>query len=278
LDWFDAYNKGRHYTEQVKPFNFLLSLYAKSRIQMALDDSAALTGPQWQRREPRPAAPYQKDARKAAPHAFDRDRPEQGVPVHWLKTVGRALARYHLHPEEKFFGGDYDQRGILKRRHVHALAFQPIGKEFDDIEEREVLGDDEEPIQWSFAANAQVQVMKFVDDTKRECGLGERDLMQRAKVSHHTLGAAREGIPIDAATLRRIAAATVALRDNFLRIQSEADELLDWAREAVIDVGGRNALAELLGVSGPYLGRILSGEKAVSSELMARFRQLRMLI
>jgi len=42
-----------------------------------------------------------------------------------------------LHREEKFLGDDYDQRGILKRRHVHALAFQPIGKESDEIEERE---------------------------------------------------------------------------------------------------------------------------------------------
>jgi len=278
LSWFDAYNKGKHYADQVKPFNFLLSLYAKSRIQMALDDSAALAGPQWRRREPRPAAPYQKDARKAAEHAFDRDRPEQGVPVHWLKTVARALARYHLHPEEKFLGGDYDQRGILMRRHVHALAFQPIGKESDEIEEREVLGDDEEPIQWPFAAHAQTQLMKFVDNTKRECGLGERDLMKRAKVSHHTLGAAREGTPIDAVTLRRIAAATVALRDNFLRFKSEADELLDWARQVVIDVGGRNAFAKLVGVSGPYLGRVLSGEKALSEELLFRFRQLRELV
>ena len=123
-----------------------------------------------------------------------------------------------------------------------------------------------------------MQVMKFVDDTKRECGLGERPITQRAKVSHHTLGDARNGIPIDAARLRRIAAATVALRDRFLRSKSEAEDLLDWAREAVIDLGGRNALAKLLGVSGPYLGRVLSGAKPLSSELMARFRQLRMLV
>ena len=82
-------------------------------------------------------------------------------------------------------------------------------------------------------------------------GQGERDLMKRAKVSHHTLGAARSGVPIDTATLRRIAAATVALRENFLRLKSEAEELLDWAREAVIDLGGRSAFAKLLGVSGP---------------------------
>ena len=30
--------------------------------------------------------------------------------------MARALARYHLHPEEKFWGGDFDQHGVLERR------------------------------------------------------------------------------------------------------------------------------------------------------------------
>lgn len=115
LGWFKFYNKEKAYAEQVKPFNFLLSLYAKSRIQMALDDPVALSGPLWRNGEPHPAAPYFKDISKAAGFAFDRRHPECAIPARWLKSVTRSLTRYHLHPEEKFIGGDFDQRGILSR-------------------------------------------------------------------------------------------------------------------------------------------------------------------
>ena len=36
-------------------------------------------------------------------------------------------------------GGDYDQRGVLQRRHVHALTVRPIGKESDNLEENEFI-------------------------------------------------------------------------------------------------------------------------------------------
>jgi hypothetical protein len=43
----------------------------------------------------------------------------------------------------------------------------------------------------------------------------------------------------------------------------------------MIDFGGRNAFARLLDVSAQYLGRVLSGEKPPSAELLAKFRDLR---
>ena len=66
-------------------------------------------------------------------------------PASWLKSHARSLVRYHLHPETKFQGGEYDQRGPLKRRHVFALAQQSIGKEADNIEENEFIGEDAGP-------------------------------------------------------------------------------------------------------------------------------------
>ena len=59
--------------ERVFPFGFLLSLQAKSRLEMAKDDPEALSHELWQRREPRPAAPYLKRAIDAKDHAFDRE-------------------------------------------------------------------------------------------------------------------------------------------------------------------------------------------------------------
>jgi hypothetical protein len=71
-----------------------------------------------------------------------------------------------------------------------------------------------------------------------------------------------------------IAAAAVHLKRRFLKSKSETEELLDWAREALIDIGGQNAFARFLGASAPYLGRVLAGEKALSPEMSVRFRQL----
>ena len=38
LDWFKRYNEGRPYAEQVKPFNFLLTFFARRQEDLATDD------------------------------------------------------------------------------------------------------------------------------------------------------------------------------------------------------------------------------------------------
>ena len=121
LRWFDGYNEHQPSGHSVFPFGFLLSLQAKSRIEMAKDEPDALSHELWRRREPRPAAPYFKKPSEAKDHAFDRERGD-AIPASWLKSHARSLVRYHLHPETKFQGGEYDQRGPLKRRHVFALG------------------------------------------------------------------------------------------------------------------------------------------------------------
>ena len=60
LRWFDGYNERQPSGHRVFPFGFLLSLQAKSRIEMAKDEPDALSDELWRRREPRPAAPYFK--------------------------------------------------------------------------------------------------------------------------------------------------------------------------------------------------------------------------
>jgi hypothetical protein len=51
------------------------------------------------------------------------------------------------------------------------------------------------------------------------------------------------------------------------------DKALKGLRRLKDKVGGRNKLAKLLGVTGPYLGRVLSGEKPMTEELVERFAQ-----
>jgi hypothetical protein len=105
LRWFKRYNEQQEPGLCVFPFGFLLSLQAKSPIEMAKVDPEALKSEFWRDREPRPAAPYFKRAEDAKDHAFDRERGEP-IPPSWLKSHGRSLVRYHLHRESKFEGGD----------------------------------------------------------------------------------------------------------------------------------------------------------------------------
>ena len=53
------------------------------------------------------------------------------------------------------------------------------------------------------------------------------------------------------------------------------DKALTDLRRLKDKVGGRNKLAKLLGVTGPYIGRVLSGEKPMTEELAERLARLR---
>ncbi|MDB5595656.1 MAG: hypothetical protein JWM36_2617 [Hyphomicrobiales bacterium] len=273
LAWFNGYN-GRHIEgERIFPFGFLLSLQAKSRLEMAKDDPAALANELWYRREPRPAAPYFTRAMEAKDHAFDRlqDLP---VPASWLKSHGRSLIRYHLHQETKFWGGEYEQRGPLKRRHVQAIALQPIGKESDNIEEHEFIGADAGPSAHPLDSSSAPKLSAFVSKMQAEFRISDRALCEGAGVSHHTLASLRAGTTISAESLLNLVQAVVELRLSSDAMKSEAElgpRRLVAMRERL---GGRNKLAKRLKVTGPYLGRVLSGERPITANLEARLEEL----
>ena len=269
LRWFDGYNEHQPSGCQVFPFGFLLSLQAKSRIEMAKDQPDALSDELWRRREPRPAAPYFKKPREAKDHAFDRER-GGAIPASWLKSHARSLVRYHLHPETKFQGGEYDQRGPLKRRHVFALAQQSIGKEADNIEENEFIGEDADPPHYGVELTDRVAIAAAVFDIQKRYGISDRKLLDEAKVSHHTLTGLREGKRIADTSLMKLFRGAEALRQEADPVVAAMDKALKDLRRLKEKVGGRNKLGKLLGVSGPYLGRVLSGEKPVTIQVVER--------
>ena len=270
LRWFDGYNEHQPSGCQVFPFGFLLSLQAKSRIEMAKDQPDALSDELWRRREPRPAAPYFKKPREAKDHAFDRER-GGAIPASWLKSHARSLVRYHLHPETKFQGGEYDQRGPLKRRHVFALAQQSIGKEADNIEENEFIGEDADPPHYGVELTDRAAIAAAVFDVQNRYRISDRTLVGKAMVSHHTLAGLKEGKRIADASLMKLFRAAEALRPEADPIAAAMDKALKELRRLREHVGGRNKLAKLLGVTGPYLSRVLSGEKPMTEELVERF-------
>ena len=271
LRWFNIYNEQQKPGERIFPFGFLLSLQAKTRLQMAKDEPEALSDPLWRRREPRPAAPYFKRATEAAEHAFDRERRSQ-IPSSWLKSHGRSLVRYHLHSESKFRGGNYDQRGALRRRHVIAFAMQAIGKESDDIEENEFIGEDTGPTEHPMASSSCAKVAAFVAEMQQSLGTSDRELLGRAKVSPRSLKRLRAGERVGDDLLHRLASAAERLRLEHGPEREEREKWLRIARGLMIKMGGRNKLAAALCVSGPYLGRVLGGKKPMTAQLIEKLK------
>lgn len=134
LAWFDAYNNEKSsYREKVRPFGFLLAFQVDPLKRQGHEPI------------PRPVAPFDKDPAKAAEKCFDRLTGEP-VDAESLLTYERALAQYHLHPEEKFLGGDYLDRGPTRRRHLRVTLVEHIGKEANRWEEQSFLGSDDDAL------------------------------------------------------------------------------------------------------------------------------------
>ena len=210
---FDGYNEHQPSGRRVFPFGFLLSLQAKSKLEMAKDEPGALSHELWGRREPRPAAPYCKQPSEAKDHAFDHERGEE-ILVSWLKSHARSLVRYHLHVETKFQGGDFDQLAPLSVANVFALAQQSIGKEADNIEENEFIGEDADPPHYGVEPTDRAAIAAAVFDVQKLYGISDRRLLDEAKVSHHTLAGLRECNRIADTFLMKLFRAAEALRQK----------------------------------------------------------------
>jgi hypothetical protein len=274
LSWFKGYNASAAHIDQVRPFNFLLTYPTKSRMEMASSYADDLRLPQWTRRTPAAASRYSSDIAKDRPDVFDR-RTGEPIPWTWLRSYRRALAAYHLHSETKFRGGEGDARGRLTRRHVEAWATIPIGKEADNLEEREALGEDEEGVEWDLAHADRERVLGDIEEILRTNRISDRLLVQCARVSHHTLAALRSGRRLTAQSLLSLARAAEELRLGAEPLDRERQHWLSVAMELRDQFGSGNRLAAALGVSGGYLHRILRGRKPMSSALIEQLRGLR---
>jgi hypothetical protein len=140
LAWLDAWNAGRPYEEQVRPFGFLLAYMAKTGVFSSPPDleDAVVDKPTRGRPPksdaPKPIAPFDTDPCKAVPNVFNRITAEP-IPADRLKTYAEALCQYHLSPESKFANADFFERGQTKRRHVVATGIVLIGKEANRVEQ-----------------------------------------------------------------------------------------------------------------------------------------------
>lgn len=136
LSWMKHYNDGRPYSEQVKPFGFIVSLTARSGVwvepQMGKIADPSKRGAPLKNATLKPIAPFERDGRKAANQSFDRVTGER-VCLASLKTYAECLTSYHMSPEDKFENADFADRGLTVRRHVVARAVRLIGKEANKV-------------------------------------------------------------------------------------------------------------------------------------------------
>jgi transcriptional regulator with XRE-family HTH domain len=99
--------------------------------------------------------------------------------------------------------------------------------------------------------------------------------LRRPRLSHHTLAGLREGKRVADRSLMKFFRAAEALWQEADPVVAAMDKTLSELRRLLGRVGGRNKLAKLLGVTGPYLGRVLRGEKPMTEELVERLAQSR---
>jgi DNA polymerase family B len=208
LQWFKTFNHKRAYADQVKPFNFLNAFQARLQLGLSDADQSAISKRGRPRKQSaiRPVAPFDKDMRKAAQFAFDRET-GNAVRANTLATYAEALTQYHLRPESKFLNGDFCDRGRTERRHVVATQILHIGKEANKWEEQYFLGpDDEAEIEYGDGQTADALDLSLRELCRE---LGEREAARKLEISRTAL---RRAIRLGAEAMSRAMRGRVAAK------------------------------------------------------------------
>jgi hypothetical protein len=100
-----------------------------------------------------------------------------------------------------------------------------------------------------------------------------RKLLDEAKISHHTLAGLRERKRISDASPMKLFRAAEALRQEADPVAAAEAKALKDLRRLKEKAGGRNKLPKLLDVTGPYIGRVLKGEKPMTDGLVEKIRE-----
>jgi hypothetical protein len=134
---FAAYNRGKPYADQIKPFNFLDIPHPRD------EDAPRLVGPAVAHRHDATNSLYfAKGTDGSVVHRITTGRADPSDPtVIPVRTYSDVIKRYLDHPEPKSLGPDQqpcdsDTRGVLTRRRLVAVTALHIGKEANNLERR----------------------------------------------------------------------------------------------------------------------------------------------
>jgi hypothetical protein len=268
LGWFKRYNEGRPYAEQVKPFNFLLTFFARRQEDLATEDPAHEWTPKLE--DMHPVAPYENDIDKALHRVFDRgsDRLE-AVPMKWLRTVADVLRDYHRQPEYKFLGGGWNEEGTLRRRHIFADTIEDIGKETDGWEEDDARTEEQDTVLTYPSSPPDRERMVVLIKSA-----GKRELMREARIAMRTIDAVWVGQDVADDDLKRMADAAERIGKRRRAHDDTMAAALEWLKAKREELG-LVALAELIGFDAANLGKTIERRRKPSKALLARIASLR---
>lgn len=214
---------------------------------------------------PKPVASFERDLAKVAATAFDRESGKP-VPADALQSYSEAVAQYHLHPESKFMGGDYRDRGTTRRRHICAIGFRHIGKEANELERQQMLGADSElDPDYGLAADGVEQLRSNLAELAKI--LGNAGAAKAMRLTPRRLRAIHSGdvVPNDA-TMRSLFRQLPTARTKAEMLCSERQEELLRLSQMVQEFGLRET-ARQLGVDASNLRRKIA--------MLAEFRASR---
>ena len=157
---------------------------------------------------------------------------------------------------------------------MSTLTHLSIGKEADHIEENEFIGEEAGPLEHPLAGKDHSELAAFIFETQKQRKITNRALCGRAGVSAHTLRNLRKAVRISDKSLFCLVWAAEQLRQETEPVAAVNAKWLQQAHELLSLVGNQNKLAKLLGVSRPYLGRVLSGEKPITAGMIERLRAI----
>lgn len=237
--WFETFNAERTYADQVKPFGFLHSLFARAGAGGI-----------------HPIAPFDRSISKSVRMAFDRVT-GAAVPVAALQTYAEALSSYHLSPESKFRNGEAFDVGRTKRRHIRASGVELIGKEADHFEEVIARGSpDEVAVRYEPApSDAVTLVGSIAAAAKRH---GQSAVARAIGASRNTVAKVAAGEMRDLRVPPARVRTGLAGLDRATHAQQEADNSEVMAIISARDAhGGLRAAARALGRDPSNLARLL---------------------
>ena len=187
--WFEAYNKGKPYREQVRPFGFFISpLVASDGYPVGVDQTSFNL-----------VAPFNHDQRQWGKLRYLNLHDPSGLlyaistsvcgaGVVRVKSYAEVALDYLFHPEAKSLGPDGEPCGPetvgeLYPRHVEASRVEPIGKEANRLEEIGLLSAEEAVI--SYGGTTSESLPALVLSTLK--GINRSDLAKLSGLSRRTL-------------------------------------------------------------------------------------------
>lgn len=261
LRWFKTYNASRLYADQLKPFNFLSAPQARKDVfdgNFAKGDTQA--------KILKPIAPFFPKACDVAVHCFDRETGE-AISPETLQTYREALARYHLSSEAKFENGEAYSSGKTRRRHIHVLGIERIGKESNNWEEQAALGINSGDV---VAYEAQFDIVDALERRIAGMGMSSRETAELAGLNPRTVqnAVSRRKQQVSEATISKIC-------DGIQRKSAELQEIEQLRIRAQAEIAeiGIAEFARKISLDAANVSKAISGKRKMPVALIGKLQR-----